>query len=115
MPYDNHKVRASSGIVIHALTLDGGAEKVEQWVASFPASDREAVVENLVRMRVEGAPPLRPGAAAVLARLVNGTPGLSDDVRQHAKVMRFRSFDEFEAWKRQATRDNRASRGLTIS
>jgi len=25
-------------------------------------------------------------------------------------VLRFRSFDEFEAWKRQATRDHRVSR-----
>ncbi|MGH8017618.1 MAG: hypothetical protein ACREIA_04905 [Opitutaceae bacterium] len=30
-------------------------------------------------------------------------------------VMRFRSFDEFESWKRQATRAHRASRGSLIS
>ena len=61
-------------------------------------------------MKVVGRPRMR----SVMERFdrVQATVGTvaARPLMRRGTVLRFRTFDEFEAWKRQATRDHHASR-----
>jgi hypothetical protein len=70
-------------------------------VREEPQSDVKKIVgQPRNRSAMERFDRLQATVAAVASR----------PLMKRGTVLRFRTFDEFEAWKRQATRDHRASR-----